>query len=620
MERQTFPNGRTPPVAPLDSRHEGALLAIKRAIAGVGLGAWSSFAALTLLFIGLRWNSYDTPLVRDEGEYGYAAQLLQHGLLPYQHSFLQKPPMVAYSYALAGALVPQVFWAPRMLAYLFAAMATGLLGLIARNEFGPGVALPAMWLVTPMVLLPALEQFTANTEMFILLPLLGMIAVFSFCRSHGGGGWWPWCLAGFLGSVTLCYKYTALPVLVWIFGAWSFERWRPCRHRAKNLPRTLPLPVAQASPPAGSGGVSPPVSVRRTGTVRERADGDACATLSGASSQSGPHSEMSHSRNPPLLARNWLAALLGAGAGAAVILGPLLVAGAGPQLWDCTVRFNHFYAASESFGLSALWSRMQLFGTQWWILFLLILPLVWFRPRRVGFWLGLFAAAWITTGLSWYGHYYIVIMPFWALLSAVAIAQLSSWGASRLRCPPVLLRVGLAGAALVLLCLPDIPWMVMSHRDFAFSKLDETSPFIESRTVAQRVAAVSSPGDYVFVAGSEPQILCYAKRFSPSRFINAYPLMVPTPLTRSYQQEAIGELQRHPPALIVLSRRPLSWLRDKATPPDFLDYLQKLLAENYRTLGGYVWQIRGGHWQEPLTQQDFKQASLVVYQRKTPTQ
>jgi hypothetical protein len=55
-------------------------------------------------------------------------------------------------------------------------------------------------------------------------------------------------------------------------------------------------------------------------------------------------------------------------------------------------------------------------------------------------------------------------------------------------------------------------------------------------------------------------------------------------------------------------------LRDKATPPDFLDYLQKVLAENYRVLGGYVLQLRGGRWQEPLS--DFRAASLVVYERR----
>src|ERR1035441_10628162 len=106
---------------------------------------WLGGVGICVLLVALRWNSLDAALVRDEGEYVYASQLLGRGLLPYEHSFLQKPPMVVYTYLLSGALAPNVFWFPRVLAGLFAVLATCLLGWIARLEFGPGVALPAMW-------------------------------------------------------------------------------------------------------------------------------------------------------------------------------------------------------------------------------------------------------------------------------------------------------------------------------------------------------------------------------------------------------------------------------------------------------------------------------------------
>src|SRR5262245_612625 len=70
---------------------------------------WLSVCGICVLFVALRWNTFDAPLVRDEGEYAYAGQLLRHGVLPYAGSFLQKPPMVAYSYALAGAIAPKVY-------------------------------------------------------------------------------------------------------------------------------------------------------------------------------------------------------------------------------------------------------------------------------------------------------------------------------------------------------------------------------------------------------------------------------------------------------------------------------------------------------------------------------
>ena len=91
-------------------------------LAGVGV------TALTII---LRWNSFNIPLIRDEGEYAYSAWLLLKGISPYLNSFLQKPPLIIYSYAL-----PQLFglaepWAFRFLACLFVLGATFLTGLIA---------------------------------------------------------------------------------------------------------------------------------------------------------------------------------------------------------------------------------------------------------------------------------------------------------------------------------------------------------------------------------------------------------------------------------------------------------------------------------------------------------
>jgi hypothetical protein len=151
--------------------------------------------------------------------------VLRSGLAPYEHSFLQKPPMVIYSYALADIVAPKVFWAPRLLSYLFAAGATVLLGLIVRLEFGKGFALPAMWLFTPMVLLPGIAQSIANTEMFLLLPLLACFALYAFSRRYGSSSF-VWSLAGAFGVVALGYKYTALPLLAALYAGWSLEEWR----------------------------------------------------------------------------------------------------------------------------------------------------------------------------------------------------------------------------------------------------------------------------------------------------------------------------------------------------------------------------------------------------------
>ena len=64
----------------------------------------------------IRVRLWNMPLERDEGEYAYAGWLLLHGGIPYEQAFIQKPPMVFYSYLLADRLLPQVSWSPRLLA------------------------------------------------------------------------------------------------------------------------------------------------------------------------------------------------------------------------------------------------------------------------------------------------------------------------------------------------------------------------------------------------------------------------------------------------------------------------------------------------------------------------
>ena len=89
---------------------------------------------------------------------------LKDEIAPYQHAFIQKPPMVIYSFAFADWSVPQCYWSPRILAGVFVALATVLLGYAVRLEFGACVAWMAVWLATVMIPSPEIEQFAANTE------------------------------------------------------------------------------------------------------------------------------------------------------------------------------------------------------------------------------------------------------------------------------------------------------------------------------------------------------------------------------------------------------------------------------------------------------------------------
>lgn len=507
---------------------------------------WAGLFGLAVLFLLLRWNNFNAPLIRDEGEYLYAAQMLQHGQAPYEAAFIQKPPMVVYSYWLANTVLPGVFWAPRLLAAVFVALATLLLGGIARREFGAGHALPVMWLMTPMVFLPGMEQVTANTEMFLLLPLLGVFALYSRAR-QGGAGIWPWFAAGGLAATALLYKYTALPLLVLALAAWSWETWRAGR-QIKPLLRC--------------------------------------------------HAAL------------WLGGLLAA----AAELGFFLAHDHGATWWDCTVTFNRHYMASDNFGWAGLWLRLRPLLAAWWILVPLAGAAFWSKPRfRVWFWAAALAAAMLATGGSYYGQYYILLAPFGALLAVAGLSPLAAVLARRSSFTAGQIRTGLLVLAMLLVLLPDASWLTLPPRTFAAAKYASISIFMESPVVGRRVAELSSPGDPVWVAASEPQILAYAQRPSATRFITVYALVIPSPEQAGYQAQAMAEVQASHPALAVWAP---SWLQQTGEPSPYLRFINDTLARDYERVGGYVRETGHNHWAEPINDEEARNASVLLFKRK----
>jgi hypothetical protein len=506
---------------------------------------WIGIIGLVALFVLLRWNNFNVPLIRDEGDYAYSGQLLIRGLAPYEHAFVQKPPLVIYSYALSNLLLPDLFWSPRLLAYLFVALATALLGYIARLEFGKGIALPAMWLMTPMVLLPEIEQFPASVEMFMLFPVLATVAIYCHVRrqEHQPQHWY-WFAAAFFAVTALLYKYTALPVLAFTFAAWFIEIQQKAVNKGSIL-RCLAFGFA------------------------------------------------------------------GAVTAAAIEVGYFFVHDGGAGLWESTVLFNRYYLASGPFGLTCLIIRFKIFWSYWWILFFIPWTGLLLRNRRIWFWLGMLLCAFLATGMSLYGQYYIILMPFWALLSTMGIralaSQLNKWLATS-----VWLGNLLATVVVILVIRPDVPSLLCTPARFTEEKMGG-HPFLGAQVVAEQVSQLTSPDDFVFVAGSEPQILYYTRRFSPTRFTTLYPLMIPSPAAQHYQQEAIQDLQKHPPALIVFVKSSDSWALHSATPPDFLNFLGDFIKRNYQLVGGYLNDGGKSHWAS--TDDALAVSDILLYER-----
>jgi hypothetical protein len=68
------------------------------------------------------------------------------------------------------------------------------------------------------------------------------------------------------------------------------------------------------------------------------------------------------------------------------------------------------------------------------------------------------------------------------------------------------------------------------------------------------------------------------------------------------------------PAAIVCVQPNQSWLWQPSSPPDFQDFLLKLLRSDYQLVGGYVWIGKKG-WQAPLPPAKTGNCSLLLFKR-----
>lgn len=182
---------------------------------------------IIILFLGFSWllyyNSLNMPWEGDEGEYAYSAMLMRQGEAPYLNSFLQKPPLIIYTYQVAHFIKPFALWPPRLLAFIFTLATCALLALIAKKIYGGKAGWAALWVSLPLLSLPHIDSLPANTEKFMLLPLVGLLALFIFKKDKENK--LTYFFAGVLAVLAISYKPIALPPVIFIICYWLAVNW-----------------------------------------------------------------------------------------------------------------------------------------------------------------------------------------------------------------------------------------------------------------------------------------------------------------------------------------------------------------------------------------------------------
>ena len=202
------------------------------------------------------------------------------------------------------------------------------------------------------------------------------------------------------------------------------------------------------------------------------------------------------------------------------------------------------------------------------------------RRRRLAWVAGWLAVSLVAVAAGGYfrQHYFVLAMPPVALLAAVGLDALARAIAPRARA----IAAPLAAAA-VLAWSVALGWWYYGPASDA-SKLHRiygSNPFPETPALGAWLASRSAPDDRIFVYGSEPQLLFYARRPSASRYMFVYPLDMPLPAAAARQREALAEIDAARPRFVVGVFVRTSLLVQPGTPPDLASGLRERLERDY---------------------------------------
>ena len=186
---------------------------------------------LVLLTAALRMPLLDIPFERDEGEYAYIAWRLGHNELPYRDWVDQKPPGVFWVYRLALSLPMDAIRAVHFAGLLFAAASSCAVFFLALRFMSGFWAWIAGALFAVLAADPLVQGTAANTELFMLLPLILSQIVGLKAATNTRRNILFMILAGALTGIAITFKQVAAVNWFFLVGLYPIfitaeRRWR----------------------------------------------------------------------------------------------------------------------------------------------------------------------------------------------------------------------------------------------------------------------------------------------------------------------------------------------------------------------------------------------------------
>lgn len=476
---------------------------------------------VAILYVAVRVGIVDAPLDRDEGIFGLIGQAILRGEIPYRDVFDHKPPGVFYIYALALSFVPASARGIHVFLHLWNFATLLCVAGIARALWGSRAALWAALAYAFVSAAPAVQGFTASSELLLLLPLSASVGlVVGAARAEHRRRVVLLAAAGICAAFACWTKQSAAVVLL-VVPAFILVTDASERRWARDLGALL----------AGGLGASAVVVLPFV------LGGDAAELWYWSFTHSALYTSWS-----------WSNAALG-----------YWLQEFGGGLRDLFLASSVVCSAALAGCVLGVRDRGEA-RSGWFVPAFLLLSLL--SVAQSGF---------------FYTHYYAQLLPALALAAGFALARAhealmttprNAWS----RAAPAVAIVAVAASAGVT-AQPDA---VMASAQVLGSQ-----GFEAGADVARYLRTRTSPDQSILIYGSEPQILLQAERRSANPFGMAYPLTGPFPRQREFQERVWAEVERQRPAYVLLPTMPESLLKTPEMDPWLEHKLAELIGEHY---------------------------------------
>jgi len=332
-----------------------------------------------------------------------------------------------------------------------------------------------------------------------------------------------------------------------------------------------------------------------------------------------------------LLSREFLRTLLTLGAGMllpfAIFCLAACVAGDFGRFWFWTVQYAGNYAGQRSVaeGSAALANNLldQLspYGGFWLLAAAGLLFATRAREKRneLGFALAFMVFAFLATtpGLYFRNHYFVLVLPAFALILGIGLERCHAFFSTRgMPWVTAALLALVAGGSLF---VQRTLLFMLSPVQFN-QAIYPGNPFPESVQIGQYIREHSRPEARVAVVGSEPQLYFYARRHSATGYIYTYPLLESQPYASRMQREMIDEIETAKPEFIVLVTYKLSWLKKPSSDLTIFKTMGQYARQYYEPVAAVGRrpedQLALASGSVTNTSASFPSEAMILYQRR----